>query len=208
MAQKINNLKLMIHFKVKKLTKTAKSPERANDGDLWDLFADNFNDFSSGKLRAFFRKIFNSKQDSFKLFPNRRVLVKTGLAIELPKRYCENCEGTLGADFGFHFEGSKFLENIIKEEFEITGYAVADIRPRSGLALNYGLTVLNSPGTIDNSYRKEIGVIMINHGDKPYTIKKGDKIAQMLIRELAPSSFKVVKDFEDTGRGGFGSTGA
>lgn len=193
MAQKINNLKLMIHFKVKKLTETAKSPERSNDGDLWDLFADNFNDL---------------EQNSFELFPNRRVLVKTGLAIELPKRYCENCEGTLGADFGFHFESSKLLENIIKEEFEITGYAVADIRPRSGLALNYGLTVLNSPGTIDNSYRKEIGVIMINHGNEPYTINKGDKIAQMLIRELAPSSFKVVENFEDTGRGGFGSTGA
>jgi len=179
----------MIPFKIKKLTETAKLPERSNDGDLWDLFADNFNDL---------------EQDSFELFPNQRVLVKTGLAIELPKRYCE---GTLGADFGFHFESSKLLENIIKEEFEITGYAVADIRPRSGLALNYGLTVLNSPGTIDNSYRKEIGVIMINHGDKPYTIKKGDKIAQMLIRELAPSNFTVVEDFEDTGRGGFGSTG-
>lgn len=183
----------MIPFQIKKLTKTAKLPERSNDGDLWDLFADNFNDL---------------EQDSFELLPNQRVLVKTGLAIELPKRYCENCEGTLGADFGFHFEGSKFLENIIKEEFEITGYAVADIRPRSGLALKHGLTVLNSPGTIDNSYRKEIGVIMINHGNEPYIIKRGDKIAQMLIRELAPSNFIVVEDFEDSGRGGFGSTGS
>jgi len=180
----------MIPFKIKKLTDTAKLPHREDDGDLWDLFADGFDFFIGTSL---------SECHTFlEIPPQCRVLVKTGLAIELPKRY-----GTSG----FHFESSKPLEKIIKEEFKITGYAVADIRPRSGLALKHGLTVLNTPGTIDNSYRKEIGVIMINHGHEPYTIKKGDKIAQMLIRELAPSSFMVVEDFEDTGRGGFGSTG-
>jgi dUTPase len=178
----------MIPFKIKKLTNTARLPHREDKGDLWDLFAD---EFYSIELNFSFN-------DSYELFPNRKILVKTGLAIELPKRY-----GTSG----FHFESSKPLEKIIKEEFKITGYAVADIRPRSGLALKHGLTVLNTPGTIDNLYRQEIGVIMINHGHEPYTINKGDKIAQMLIRELAPSSFIVVEDFEDTGRGGFGSTG-
>lgn len=170
----------MIPFKVKQLTNTAKLPEQANKGDLWDLFADDFN---------------NLKVDSFTLSPKQRVLVKTGLAINLPVFFNE-------------FDSEKYWAfNQDPEDVRIESYAVADIRPRSGLALKHGLTVLNTPGTIDNLYRQEIGVIMINHGHEPYIIKKGDKIAQMLIRELAPSSFEVVKDFKNTGRGGFGSTG-
>jgi dUTP pyrophosphatase len=73
--------------------------------------------------------------------------------------------------------------------------------------LKHGITVLNAPATIDNSYRKEIGVILINHGHDPYTIRKGDKIAQMLIRKLEVSEFEEVKEIDDTGRGGYGSTG-
>jgi hypothetical protein len=75
---------------------------------------------------------------------------------------------------------------------------VADLRPRSGMALKHGITVLNAPGTIDNSYRKEIGAILINHGHEPYTIKKGDKICQMLIRPLYPSEMEVVSKMEIT----------
>ncbi len=114
----------------------------------------------------------------------------------------------------YHVKSSLIGDNIIgwsydalPEEYRVFQYAVADIRPRSGLALKHGITVLNTPGTIDNSYRKEIGVIIYNAGHEPYTIKKGDKIAQMLIRPLYPSSMEIVKDFKDTGRGGFGSTG-
>ena len=95
-----------------------------------------------------------------------------------------------------------------------TGIAVAieknyeiQIRPRSGLAAKNSISVLNSPGTIDNSYRKEIGVILYNKGHEPYTITKGDKIAQMLIRPLYPSKMEIVEHIEDTGRAGYGSTG-
>lgn len=126
-----------------------------------------------------------------------RILIKIGVAIELPKRYNSDDSNS------WYFEN----DHITKDRPSIKEYAVADIRPRSGLALKHGITVLNSPGTIDNSYRKEIGVILYNAGNEPYVIKKGDKIAQMLIRSLYPSKMEVVEDFKDTGRDGFGSTG-
>ena len=100
-----------------------------------------------------------------------------------------------------------YEDNKPKNDCQIQAYAVADIRPRSGLALKHGITVLNSPGTIDNSYRKEIGVILYNAGHEPYAITKGDKICQMLIRPLYPSKMEIVEYIEDTGRGGYGSTG-
>ena len=104
-------------------------------------------------------------------------------------------------------DGQEFWEYQELNHLPILSYAVADIRPRSGLALKHGITVLNTPGTIDNSYRKEIGVILYNAGHEPYTINKGDKIAQMLIRPLYPSKMEIVENIEDSKRGGFGSTG-
>lgn len=88
------------------------------------------------------------------------------------------------------------------------GYEV-QIRPRSGLALKHGLTVLNSPGTIDSDYRDEIKVILINLGDRNYEIKKGDRIAQMVVAEVEAVQFELVEDFGDSINrgGGFGSTG-
>lgn len=85
----------------------------------------------------------------------------------------------------------------------------AQIRPRSGLALNYGITVLNTPGTIDSDYRGEIKIILINLGDKPYTIKRGDRIAQMVISPVVKANFKIVKNIKKTKRNenGFGSSG-
>jgi len=86
----------------------------------------------------------------------------------------------------------------------------AQVRPRSGMALKYGITVLNSPGTIDAGYRGEIGVILINHGKEARWIQKGDRIAQLVINELKPTYFEVVEDFIiETKRndGGFGHTG-
>ncbi len=85
----------------------------------------------------------------------------------------------------------------------------AQIRPRSGLACKHGITVLNTPGTIDSDYRGEIKICLINLGDKPFVIKNGDKIAQMIISEYVKVNLVVTDKLEETQRnsGGFGSTG-
>ena len=85
----------------------------------------------------------------------------------------------------------------------------AQIRPRSGLAAKFGITVLNSPGTIDADYRGEIGVILANMSDKSYTINDGDRIAQMIIAAYAHTKWEEVDVLDETkrGKGGFGSTG-
>ncbi len=97
-----------------------------------------------------------------------------------------------------------------------TGIAVAlpagteaQIRPRSGLALKHSITVLNSPGTIDAGYRGEIGVILINHGKKPFQVLPGMKIAQMVIASVITADIATVDNLSQTsrGEGGFGSTG-
>ena len=93
--------------------------------------------------------------------------------------------------------------------FEIPeGYEV-QIRPRSGLALKHGITVLNSPGTIDADYRGEIKVILINHGDGPFIIDHEMRIAQMVVAKYQRIEFKLVEELTDSkrGSGGFGSTG-
>lgn len=85
----------------------------------------------------------------------------------------------------------------------------AQVRPRSGLALKSGVTVLNTPGTIDSGYRGEVGVILANFGDADFTVKKGDKIAQLVIAPVTqPEIVETdVVDETDRGAGGFGSTG-
>ncbi|MBI1978391.1 MAG: dUTP diphosphatase [Candidatus Omnitrophica bacterium] len=85
----------------------------------------------------------------------------------------------------------------------------AQVRPRSGLALKHGLGLLNSPGTIDSDYRGEIQVIMINLGEEPFTIKRGARVAQMVIAQHVTADFKVVDELDVTLRndGGFGHTG-
>ena len=85
----------------------------------------------------------------------------------------------------------------------------AQIRPRSGLALKHGVTVLNSPGTIDSDYRGEIGIILINHGSEAFTIRRGDRIAQMVIASFAQAGFVETGSLDETdrGAGGFGSSG-
>ncbi|MDX8388804.1 MAG: dUTP diphosphatase [Ghiorsea sp.] len=97
-----------------------------------------------------------------------------------------------------------------------TGFAMAladgfeaQIRPRSGLAYKYGITVLNSPGTIDADYRGEVGVILINHGKEPFVITRGERIAQMIVAPFVQASFTEVKSLSETvrGEGGFGSSG-
>ncbi len=108
-----------------------------------------------------------------KISPLERVLVKTGLFIELPKGY------------------------------------EAQVRPRSGLAYKKGITVLNSPGTIDSDYRGEIGVILVNLSNETFLIENGERIAQMVIAKHETVNFKEVNELIETtrGSGGFGSTG-
>ncbi len=85
----------------------------------------------------------------------------------------------------------------------------AQVRPRSGLAMKFGVTVLNSPGTIDSDYRGEVQVLLINLGDRPFLVKRGERIAQMVVAVHADVKIKPAKDLSDTrrGAGGFGSTG-
>jgi dUTP pyrophosphatase len=83
------------------------------------------------------------------------------------------------------------------------------VRPRSGLALKNGITVLNAPGTIDSDYRGEIGVVLINLGDSPFTVNHGDRIAQLVVAPVLRAAFALSEALSDTvrGAGGYGSTG-
>jgi dUTP pyrophosphatase len=97
-----------------------------------------------------------------------------------------------------------------------TGFAMAipagyevQIRPRSGLAVSHGIAIINSPGTIDADYRGEVKIAVINLGNDPYTIHRGDRIAQMVIQRIYRAKFEMVEHLDETGRsdGGFGHTG-
>lgn len=85
----------------------------------------------------------------------------------------------------------------------------AQVRPRSGLALKHGVTVLNSPGTIDADYRGEVGVILINHGQEPFTVTRGLRIAQLVLAPVSRLAWQETGALPESprGRGGFGSTG-
>ena len=95
------------------------------------------------------------------------------------------------------------LEMAIEEGFEV------QVRPRSGLAFKHGVTVLNAPGTIDSDYRGEVKVCLINHGHQPFTIGRGDRIAQLVVSRVEDAYFVEVNELDTTvrGVGGFGSTG-
>jgi len=97
-----------------------------------------------------------------------------------------------------------------------TGFSVAipegfeiQVRPRSGLALKHGISVPNTPGTIDSDYRGELKVIVINHGSEPFAIARGDRIAQLVLAPVTQAKWQEVPELDDTARGagGFGSTG-
>jgi dUTP pyrophosphatase len=97
-----------------------------------------------------------------------------------------------------------------------TGFAMslpqgfeAQIRPRSGLAVKHGITIINTPGTIDSDYRGEVKIGLINFGPRPYTIRRGERIAQMVIQRVFRARVQVVETLADSerGDGGFGSTG-
>jgi len=88
------------------------------------------------------------------------------------------------------------------------GYEV-QVRPRSGLALRAGVTLLNSPGTIDSDYRGPVGVLLANFGTEPFVVRRGDRIAQMVVAPVVRADFEALEELEETLRaaGGFGSTG-
>jgi dUTP diphosphatase len=97
-----------------------------------------------------------------------------------------------------------------------TGFAMAlppgyeaQIRPRSGLAYKHGISVVNSPGTVDADYRGEVKILLINHGTKSFTVNRGERIAQMVVAPVTQAVFKVVDNLSETARGagGYGSTG-
>ncbi|MDE1467224.1 dUTP diphosphatase [Aurantiacibacter sp. D1-12] len=97
-----------------------------------------------------------------------------------------------------------------------TGFAIAipdgyevQVRPRSGLALKHGITLPNTPGTIDSDYRGELKVILINHGEDDFAIERGDRIAQLVLAPVTLAAWEEVDELSDTarGEGGFGSTG-
>jgi dUTP pyrophosphatase len=85
----------------------------------------------------------------------------------------------------------------------------AQIRPRSGLAFRHGITILNTPGTVDSDYRGEIGIILINHGKDAFTVRRGDRVAQLVFCSVCEPVFEEVDKLADSGRGpgGFGHTG-
>lgn len=91
----------------------------------------------------------------------------------------------------------------IPEGFEI------QVRPRSGLALKHGISVPNTPGTIDSDYRGELKIILINHSAEPFAIARGDRVAQLVLAPVVQAAWREVADLDDTARGagGFGSTG-
>lgn len=94
-------------------------------------------------------------------------------------------------------------------KIELPNQTEAQIRPRSGLALKFGITVLNTPGTIDEGYRGEIGVILINHGKNSFIVEKGMKVAQMVVKPVWKVDVVEVEELSSSerGEGGFGSTG-
>ena len=88
------------------------------------------------------------------------------------------------------------------------GYEI-QVRPRSGLALKHGISVPNTPGTIDSDYRGELKVILINHGDEDFAIRRGDRVAQLVLAPVTRARWEEVDELDETarGHGGFGSTG-
>ena len=124
--------------------------------------------------------------------------------------------GAAGADLRANFSGDPVILQPGARALIPTGLRLAipagfevQIRPRSGLALKHGVTLANSPGTIDSDYRGPLGVILINLGAEPFIISKGDRIAQMVVAPVVQASFEEVAVLSDTdrGAGGFGSTG-
>jgi len=138
--------------------------------------------------------------------------LENGKGLELPHY---QTEGSSGMDLYAAVDSAKTLEPgeifcvpagiamEIEQGFE------AQVRPRSGLALKFGLSIVNAPGTIDCDYRGEVGIIMINLGKNPFVIERGMRIAQLVIQPVCKAEIEVINDLTETSRGagGFGHTG-
>jgi len=138
--------------------------------------------------------------------------LKNGEGLSLPQY---QTAGAAGMDICAAVEGSVVLQ---PGEIALisTGFAMAipggfevQIRPRSGLAVKHGITLINSPGTIDSDYRGEVKVPLINHGRTPFTLRRGDRIAQMVVASVVRAVVVEVSELDSTdrGTGGFGHTG-
>lgn len=135
-----------------------------------------------------------------------------GKRIPLPQRMSDHAAGfDLAAALDEPLAIAPGQRQLVPAGFAIAvppGYE-AQIRPRSGLAIKYGIGTLNAPGTIDADYRGEVKVIMVNHGQEPYVVEPGSRIAQMVIAPVPNTCLAVVDELSETERGGsgFGSTG-
>ena len=123
--------------------------------------------------------------------------------------------GAAGADVRACLYGEQYVviapksRKLIKTALAMeipSGYEI-QVRPRSGLALKHGITVLNTPGTIDSDYKQEIGIILVNQGDEPFVVRDGDRIAQIIIAACVQMIVEEASEIDANGRGGFGSTG-
>ncbi len=142
------------------------------------------------------------------------IWLEHGKGLDIPR---QQSQGAAGLDICAAIQENEIItlrpqkRVIIPAGFSIAlplGYE-AQIRPRSGLAAKFGVSVLNAPGTIDADYRGEVKVILINHGEEDFLIKRGDRIAQMIIAPVSKVEFSLTQQLDDTirGEGGFGSTG-
>ena len=124
--------------------------------------------------------------------------------------------GSAGADLRAAVDGELWIapgaRRLVPTGFRLAippGYE-GQVRPRSGLALGHGVTLPNTPGTIDSDYRGELQVLLVNLGDRPFRVRRGDRVAQLLIAPVASARFAEQSSLDDTvrGGGGFGSTGS
>ena len=145
----------------------------------------------------------------------RRILIKKVSINPLFKLPKYESNGAAGMDLSADIDAEIELKPLERFLFP-TGIAIslpkdleAQIRPRSGLAIKNGITLLNTPGTVDSDYRGEIKVILVNISNDKYTIKPGDRIAQMVLSQFVQGQFELVENLDETDRGssGFGSTG-
>jgi dUTP pyrophosphatase len=147
------------------------------------------------------------------VIPVRIKRLPSGLDIPLPTRASH---GSSGYDLRAAIEGELTLSPGARALVP-TGIALeiplgweGQVRPRSGLALRQGITLVNSPGTIDSDYRGEVGAILVNLGQEPFAIRRGDRIAQLVFAQVAEVEWLEEEDLDETvrGEGGFGSSGS
>lgn len=139
-------------------------------------------------------------------------ILENGKGMELPKYGTEQSAGAdlmAAIDENITIEVGKRAIVPTGIAFALPGDFEAQVRPRSGLAAKNGVTVLNTPGTIDADYRGEVKVILVNLGDQPFVIERGMRIAQVIFSPVHQAQWNVVDNLDETarGEGGFGSTG-